>query len=48
MFSHVTVGASDFASAKKFYDAVLPPLGLVRYFENEANGALGYSANPPR
>ncbi|WP_406855232.1 VOC family protein [Alsobacter sp. KACC 23698] len=30
MFSHVTVGCSDLDRAARFYDAVLPPLGLQR------------------
>lgn len=30
MFSHVTVGSSDLVAAAAFYDALLPPLGLVR------------------
>ncbi len=48
MFSHVTVGAGDFARARKFYDAVLPLIGVARFFENEGLGTLGYSPNPPR
>jgi catechol 2,3-dioxygenase-like lactoylglutathione lyase family enzyme len=31
-FSHVTVGTRDFAAAKRFYDAVLPVLGLAHRF----------------
>jgi len=30
MFSHVTVGTTDLERSAAFYDAVLPPLGLVR------------------
>jgi catechol 2,3-dioxygenase-like lactoylglutathione lyase family enzyme len=30
LFSHVTVGARDYAAATRFYDAVLLPLGLER------------------
>jgi catechol 2,3-dioxygenase-like lactoylglutathione lyase family enzyme len=48
MYSHVTVGANDMARAKRFYDAVLPVLGLKHFFGNEQLGALGYSPNPPR
>jgi catechol 2,3-dioxygenase-like lactoylglutathione lyase family enzyme len=48
MYSHVTVGANDFARAKQFYDAVLPPIGLKRFFDNAQLGVLGYSLDPPR
>lgn len=30
MFSHVTVGVSDLDRARRFYDALLTPLGLSR------------------
>jgi catechol 2,3-dioxygenase-like lactoylglutathione lyase family enzyme len=48
MYSHVTLGTNDFARAQAFYDAVLPLIGLKRFFENAGFGALGYSSNPPR
>ncbi len=31
MFSHMTVGTNDIARAKRFYDAIAVPLGLVRH-----------------
>jgi len=30
IFSHVTVGTSDIRKARRFFDAILAPLGLVR------------------
>src|SRR5262249_35395084 len=30
MFTHVTVGTNDIAKARKFYDAILKPLGYSR------------------
>ena len=48
MYSHVTVGANDFARAQRFYDAVLPSIGLKRFFDNAQLGVLGYAPNPPR
>ncbi len=32
MFSHVMIGASDVAASKKFYDAILAPLGVPAGF----------------
>jgi catechol 2,3-dioxygenase-like lactoylglutathione lyase family enzyme len=33
MFSHLTVGSSDIAKSKVFYDGVTTALGLVRHLE---------------
>ena len=40
MFDHVSIGVRDLARAKRFYDAVLPPLGYACLSEDA--GALGY------
>ena len=45
MFTHVTVGASDLAKAREFYDAVLGPLGIKRLFD--AADRSGYGADAP-
>ncbi len=42
MFSHVTVGARDFARAGAFYDAVLGTLGLQRAHDYPEHGWAGY------
>ncbi|MEO0937586.1 MAG: VOC family protein [Pseudomonadota bacterium] len=39
MISYIKLGAKDLAAAKRFYDAVLPPLG---YCFTEEDGGLGY------
>ena len=40
MFDHVSIGVRDLARAKRFYDAVLLPLGYACLSEDP--GALGY------
>jgi catechol 2,3-dioxygenase-like lactoylglutathione lyase family enzyme len=40
MFDHISIGVRDLARAKRFYDAVLRPLGYVCLSEDA--GALGY------
>ncbi len=40
MFDHVSIGVRDAASSKRFYDAVLSPLGYRCL--SEAPGSLGY------
>jgi catechol 2,3-dioxygenase-like lactoylglutathione lyase family enzyme len=42
MFSHVTVGAEDVALMGRFYDAFFIPLGIVRFFEDEAGRFIGW------
>lgn len=42
MFSHVTIGARDFARLSAFYDAVLTDLGLRRKSELEHEGWAGW------
>jgi catechol 2,3-dioxygenase-like lactoylglutathione lyase family enzyme len=45
MFLYITVGTNDLAAATKFYDAVMPCLGLDRRFQNEDE--IGYGAPAP-
>ena len=40
MFDHVSIGVSDIARSKKFYDAALKPLGFSRLSDGETS--LGY------
>ena len=40
MFDHVSLGVSDIARSKKFYDAALKPLGYERLSDGETS--LGY------
>ena len=40
MFDHISIGVRDLARAKRFYDAVLHPLGYTCLSEDV--GALGY------
>ena len=42
MLDHVSIGVRDLARARRFYDAVLEPLGYARLSTSE--GALGYGA----
>lgn len=41
MFSHITVGTSDLAQSKAFYDAALSPLGIGVCMELEEAVAYG-------
>src|SRR5262245_30358799 len=40
MFDHVSIGVSDIARSKTFYDAALKPLGFSRLSDGETS--LGY------
>ena len=40
IFTHVTVGTNDLATARAFYDAVLAPLGLRRLKDLGDNGSI--------
>ena len=40
MFDHISIGVRDVERAKRFYDAVLTPLGVSRKYETESS--LGY------
>ncbi|MBY5813011.1 VOC family protein [Rhizobium leguminosarum] len=42
MIHHVSVGTNDVARSKRFYDAVLPIVGIVPMAEDE--GGLGYGS----
>lgn len=42
MIHHVSVGTNDLARSRRFYDAVLPILGIERMSEDE--GGLGYGS----
>ena len=42
MIHHVSVGTNDLVRSKRFYDAVLPIVGIVRLAEDE--GGLGYGS----
>lgn len=44
MFSHVSVGANDPRTLIAFYDAVLAPLGVVRFWTDAEWGAAGWRA----
>ena len=45
MLDHVSVGVTDLERSRRFYDAVLRPLGLVRLLDFEGRGSdYGYGA----
>ncbi len=46
MFDHLSIGTRDVAAAKKFYDAVLEPLGYTCLSESE--GGAGYGSKSPQ
>ena len=46
MINHVSIGVRDLARARRFYDAVLKPLGYSCVFE--AEGTLGYGSEQPQ
>jgi catechol 2,3-dioxygenase-like lactoylglutathione lyase family enzyme len=48
MFSHLTVGSNDIAKAKRFYDEVTKPLGLVRHMEVPDGLGYGRKGDKPR
>ena len=45
MIAHVSIGTSDVARARRFYDATLKPLGYTCL--NSGDDALGYGAKSP-
>ena len=45
MIAHVSIGASDIARARRFYDATLKPLGYTCL--SSGDDALGYGAKDP-
>jgi catechol 2,3-dioxygenase-like lactoylglutathione lyase family enzyme len=46
MIDHVSIGVSDVARARRFYDAAMAPLGFKRLHESDA--ALGYGDEAPK
>lgn len=47
MLDHISVGVSDLGRSRRFYDAVLAPLGLVRILDFEERGSdYGVMAPP--
>lgn len=45
MFLYITLGTNDLLAAKRFYDAVMPTLGLM--LREEDAGEIGYGAAAP-
>lgn len=45
MILYLTLGTNDLAAATRFYDAVMPALGLERRFQNEDE--IGYGEPAP-
>ena len=45
MLDHVTIGVSDFAKARDFYDKALAPLGVTRLYSDGVHFA-GYGEAP--
>jgi catechol 2,3-dioxygenase-like lactoylglutathione lyase family enzyme len=46
MLDHLSIGVKDMERSLQFYDAVLKPLGIIRYMK--INQAVGYGANKPQ
>ena len=46
MLDHVSLGVRDLARSRRFYDAVLLPLGLVRILDFGADRGSDYGAQP--
>jgi|SRR6516162_1074599 catechol 2,3-dioxygenase-like lactoylglutathione lyase family enzyme len=46
MLDHVSLGVSDIARSRRFYDAVLRPLGLVRIVDFRGGRGADYGASP--
>jgi catechol 2,3-dioxygenase-like lactoylglutathione lyase family enzyme len=46
MLDHVSLGVSDIARSRAFYDAALRPLGLVRIVDFRAGKGADYGAAP--
>lgn len=45
MIDHLSIGVRDIGRARRFYDAVLQPLGYTCV--SESDGSLGYGDNSP-
>jgi catechol 2,3-dioxygenase-like lactoylglutathione lyase family enzyme len=48
MFSHIVIGARDLDEAKRFYDAVLAPLGVTLFSDDRDSGWISYRADGAR
>jgi lactoylglutathione lyase len=48
MFPHIVVGGRDLDEAKRFYDAVLAPLGITLFRDERAIGWLVYRKGSER
>jgi catechol 2,3-dioxygenase-like lactoylglutathione lyase family enzyme len=47
MLDHVSLGVTDLERSRRFYDAALRPLGLVRTLDFEGRGSdYGFAAGP--
>jgi catechol 2,3-dioxygenase-like lactoylglutathione lyase family enzyme len=46
MFLYITLGTNDLPRAKRFYDAVMPAIGLIRGYEDETE--IGYGLHGQR
>ncbi|MCU0946474.1 MAG: VOC family protein [Rubritepida sp.] len=46
MLSHITLGTNDADRSIAFYDALLAPLGLVRFEGEPGKGFAGYARGP--
>ena len=47
MIDHVSLGVTDMDRSLKFYDAVLLPLGMKRYYNHDGGSGYGLSAEKP-
>jgi catechol 2,3-dioxygenase-like lactoylglutathione lyase family enzyme len=46
MFSYATLGAADIPAAQAFFDAVLNPLGIQRFYQDTASLAYRHPERP--
>jgi catechol 2,3-dioxygenase-like lactoylglutathione lyase family enzyme len=47
MIDHVSLGVTDMDRSLKFYDSVLQPLGMKRYYNYDGGSGYGLSAEKP-
>ncbi|HEY7689040.1 MAG TPA: VOC family protein [Dongiaceae bacterium] len=47
MIDHVSLGVTDMDRSLKFYDAVLQPLGMKRYYDHDGGSGYGLNAEKP-
>jgi catechol 2,3-dioxygenase-like lactoylglutathione lyase family enzyme len=48
MFDHLSLGVRDIAAARRFYDALLAPLGHAAVFQRDAELAYGPGGKAPQ